>query len=496
MTATLVQSNTATNSTTVTSMTVTLPAGVTEGNLLVLLVGQGSNLGVIGPPSGWSVAYNKLGDGQPIGGAIFYRLVDAATAGQTSWTVTLSTKHTMTLAVQEWSAPNGWVAPDPLDQQTFQYVGSSTALDTGTSPALTNAPDLVVANLSYHTALQSLSGITAGYTLQSHVAAGTGVSLATLSRQETASGVTERCQATIGTATVQVSGLAAFSEAAPVGGGTTYDGAMAAVGGASGALAPTRILSPTTLTVTGSSASALAAQARLAGRVDATGQGNATLDPVVRGLQQAAMSAAGGAASALTGQARLSGLLVATGAGNADLKAAGSSLVVASAAAVAGAAAALAPTRLLAPPTMRVNGGGTADLVAEKRLVGLLTATAQGSATLTSQRLVRAAASAVAGGDARLAARLLLTALLDPATGGADAALLAERLGLANPTPVVLLATLLATLEATAALTPPLSATAALLTPLAATGSLQTDGPTATASLLTPSPTANAVLDG
>lgn len=210
-TFTIVQHQATAANGTATSLAATLPSGVKLGNLLIATVDEGSNLGTISAPSGWSSAYNTLGAAQPVGSAIFYKLVDASTAGQTSWTFTLSQAHSVTASVMEVNASNGWVSTT-LDKAVShdQTATSSTALSTGTSAATTNTSDFVVANFAIHSGSQSYSGLTSGYTLLDTAVDGSSVASSDAWATTSATG-TQHAAITASTAGYSVNGLAAFA---------------------------------------------------------------------------------------------------------------------------------------------------------------------------------------------------------------------------------------------------------------------------------------------
>lgn len=219
MAITLVQSNTTTSSSTVNSANATLSTAPTQGNLLIIWVGEGSNLGTITGPSGWSQVYNLLGGSQPIGSAMYYVKVDATIATQTSWTVSISAKHTLALGIAEFHAPNGWQTT-VLDQSATHdgSTATSTTLNSGTTAATSQADELVVANLAFHSGVQTVSGLTTGYSQIFNVASSSGVDICGAWLETSATGA-QNCQGTITTASYQISGIATFLPVA--GGGPT-----------------------------------------------------------------------------------------------------------------------------------------------------------------------------------------------------------------------------------------------------------------------------------
>jgi hypothetical protein len=215
---TIVQHAAVAASGTVTSQAITVPAGVQQGNLLVINAGEGSNLGTISPPSGWSTAYNVLGAQQPAGSAEFYKVVDSATAGQKSWTVTLSTAHSLTLSFMEINAAHGW-QPTVLDQakSNDQTGSSTTALSTGSTAVTTNSPDFVVANFAIHSGSQTWSALSSGYTQEDTAVDGTGVASMDAYAEPSASGA-QSASVTASSAGFSVNGIAAFAAVGGSGG--------------------------------------------------------------------------------------------------------------------------------------------------------------------------------------------------------------------------------------------------------------------------------------
>lgn len=199
---------------TVTSLAATLPTGVKQGDLLIASVGEGSNLGAIGAPSGWSTAYNTLGSGQPVGSAEFYDVVTSAQAGQTSWNFTLSAAHSLVVNLMEVSASNGWQSTVLDKAASNDQTGSNTtALSTGSTAATTNPNDFVVANFAVHSGAQTWSNLTSGYTSEDTATDGTGVSAMDAYVAKNATGV-QSAAVTASTAGYSVNGIAAFAAVA------------------------------------------------------------------------------------------------------------------------------------------------------------------------------------------------------------------------------------------------------------------------------------------
>src|ERR1700694_2416483 len=115
MTILRVQQNAVASTGMVTSQVITLPSGVTQGNLLVVSIETGikPTLPTIGAPDGsWTQAALNVPvtNAADIQVGLWYLVVDGPHAGGTSWTWTVSTLHSTLIAIQEWSASLGWPA--------------------------------------------------------------------------------------------------------------------------------------------------------------------------------------------------------------------------------------------------------------------------------------------------------------------------------------------------------------------------------------------------
>ncbi len=138
MTITRVQQNTVASSGMVTSQAITLPIGVTQGNLLVVAIETGihSVQPTITPPdASWvQAALNiPVTNAADIQTGLYFLLVDGIHAGGNSWTWTLSALHSTLLSIQEWSAPLGWPA-SPLDKTAVGNVASPSVTATTRVP--------------------------------------------------------------------------------------------------------------------------------------------------------------------------------------------------------------------------------------------------------------------------------------------------------------------------------------------------------------------------
>ena len=219
MSITRVQGNTAQNGGN-TTQAVTLGAGVTLGNLLVVAFACGSNNITITPPNAsWTqAALNQpSGSSATIETSLWYLVVDAGHAGQTSWTWTISTTHSMFLTMEEWSASTGWPA-NPVDASAVgDTAGSptqSTTIQSGTTGTTTQAEELWVASLAYKNGAQTESGITAGWTKD--LEATNSAHTMTMLYQVTSATGAAACQYTIGTAKYWAGCVVAFKDNAAV----------------------------------------------------------------------------------------------------------------------------------------------------------------------------------------------------------------------------------------------------------------------------------------
>src|SRR6266568_3190460 len=163
--------------------TITLPAGIRAGSLVVAGVSIGANATPITPPDGsWQrAAYLELAGGNSAENAIYYLLVDAAHAGQTSWTWTIPVSHTLNLYISEWRSTAGWPA-SPVDQVAVSSAveTSSTTMQSGTTNTTTQGNELWIAAVTYEQGLQTESNLTSGWTRDGDIGDDTNKSLVAL----------------------------------------------------------------------------------------------------------------------------------------------------------------------------------------------------------------------------------------------------------------------------------------------------------------------------
>ena len=172
-----VQGNTATAGS-VTSFAITLGAGVTLGNLVVVAIGVNKASDTItAPDSSWhQAAFNNPAGTNAPEIAIWYMIVDASHAGGTSWTWTLGTANASRSCIEEWHATNGWPA-SPVDStavgDTSGTPTAATVIDSGTGPTTTQAEELWIGALIYRTGPLTESSLTAGWTSDLEAQTGT-----------------------------------------------------------------------------------------------------------------------------------------------------------------------------------------------------------------------------------------------------------------------------------------------------------------------------------
>ncbi|HTJ49432.1 MAG TPA: hypothetical protein VL443_08280 [Cyclobacteriaceae bacterium] len=199
-----IQSNETNSTTTVTSQTITLPSGISQNNLVVASIAVGSNNTTVTGPTGWTqVRVNQpAGASATIQTSIWYLVVGAGQAGQTSWTWTLNASHSAYACIEEWNATHGWPT-NPVDQSAIGDTAAtpitSTTITSGTTATTVQANELWIASLAYKNSAQTENAVTTGWTsdLESTLAANNTMTM--LSRVTTSIG-TASCQYTISSA--------------------------------------------------------------------------------------------------------------------------------------------------------------------------------------------------------------------------------------------------------------------------------------------------------
>jgi hypothetical protein len=225
MTITRVQGNSVNSSGSVSSQAVTLPSGVTLGNLIVASVATGSNNTTFTGPSGWTQAVinQPAGASATIETSIWYLVVAAGQVGQTSFTWTLSASHSAYICISEWSSTTGWQA-SPVDVAVVgDTAGSPTTATTivsGTTSATAQASELWIASLAYKGSAQSETSITSGWTKDLESTLASNNTMTMLYQVASATGAAA-CQYSIGSAQFWAGVVATFMPASAGGGGAT-----------------------------------------------------------------------------------------------------------------------------------------------------------------------------------------------------------------------------------------------------------------------------------
>lgn len=147
--------------TTSTSNSVTMSAGVTQGNLLIAGIATAAVGQTWTPPSGWTSVGN-VSQGTAIETAMYYIVVTAGLAGTTSFSFSYTVSSNSSLFVAEWSSTSGWQA-SPLDQSTTASSAATTTISSGTTPTTTQASELWTASMGYVNSPQTESGLTSGW---------------------------------------------------------------------------------------------------------------------------------------------------------------------------------------------------------------------------------------------------------------------------------------------------------------------------------------------
>lgn len=151
-----------TTSTTGTSATATTSSGVTTGNLLVVTVAVGTNVGTVTPPSGWAQAGPTESVTSELQLQMYYLVV--STGGGTSFAFSWSGSHSFGWTIDEWNSSTGWAA-SPVDSSAGGvHTSQSTAVSCGSPAATVDASELWYGVLAWASSGQTLSGVTSGWT--------------------------------------------------------------------------------------------------------------------------------------------------------------------------------------------------------------------------------------------------------------------------------------------------------------------------------------------
>ena len=215
---TSVQANSIASSGSVTSLAVTLGSGITQGNLLAACFGFNSTATTITPPDGsWAQAGPTEAAGSTFPtGSLWYLAVDAAHAGQTSFTWTISTAHAAMLTIREWNSSAGW-ASSPLDAAGGQTTTvAATAMPSGTTSTSTvQASELAVAIFGWHFVTGDTdTGLTAGWTQGNLVQGATTTTAIREAYSSLTAAGTQQASETLSTARINVGVIATFLPAA------------------------------------------------------------------------------------------------------------------------------------------------------------------------------------------------------------------------------------------------------------------------------------------
>jgi hypothetical protein len=220
MSISLVQSNQANSpNSTSTTQAVTLGSGITQGNLVVAAVACGNNATTITGPSGWTQAIinQPAGASALIETSIWYMVVTGGHAGETSWTWTFASAHSLFVCIEEWSSTTGWMA-SPVDQtvqgDTAGSPTTSTTPASGTTSTTLEAVELWIGSIAYKGSAQSETSITSGWTkdVESTLAA---ANTMTMLYQVAAATGTAGVQYTIGSGQFWAGVAATFKPAIP-----------------------------------------------------------------------------------------------------------------------------------------------------------------------------------------------------------------------------------------------------------------------------------------
>ncbi len=145
------------------SITLTLPSGITPGNLIVAcLVARNAGITVT-PPARWAQAGTGAMLSGTLGAQIFCLVATSADAGLTSFTFGYSSSVGQLGTIREWNSTSGWLAA-PVDQVSAIPAYNSATVQTGTTGTTAQASELAVAVLAWISDALSESGLTAGYT--------------------------------------------------------------------------------------------------------------------------------------------------------------------------------------------------------------------------------------------------------------------------------------------------------------------------------------------
>lgn len=246
MSITIVQSQASDVTSNTTTISATLPAATTAGNLIVAsVVWHGTSAGVISAPAGWTQAWTSTGSGVQVHTQFYW--LDTA-GGHTSFTFTWnSTANGVCAALYELHAANGWAAT-PLDGSASNFSSSNTTTETsGTTAATTSASEIAIASFSNgaNTLATNWTAPTNGYTSDLFIAesgATSQVDLQTSYKILTATGAGQSTGFTVASTAKYSAGIGTYAEAAG-GSPIALSGTLPSGGALTGALTVTRAIS-------------------------------------------------------------------------------------------------------------------------------------------------------------------------------------------------------------------------------------------------------------
>jgi hypothetical protein len=201
-----------------TTGTATFGAGVTNGNLLVARVAIASGNQTYNTPTGWTLAA-QANTGTQCCTAIFFTIVGSGNSfgGTTAFAFSWGATHSFGIEIEEWNSSTGWQA-SPLDKvASVNGSVTSTALDSGTTATTTQAVELWVAAWVYKSGVQTITGITSGWTEDDNSASSTNVGQDSLSQVVSSTGAA-RAQGTLTTTAISSGAIATFIPASVVAG--------------------------------------------------------------------------------------------------------------------------------------------------------------------------------------------------------------------------------------------------------------------------------------
>jgi hypothetical protein len=198
---------------------VSLPTGLTTGDLVVAEITTRGGSTTVTPPSGWAQAGPAPSYPGTIDTQLYYTVVSSGQAGQTSWNFSLSSSQAWAYTVREWNSSTGWNS-SPLDASASAVSGNgsgsgqSTTVSTGNTGTTAQASELWVGALGWDSQGQSESGLTSGWTQGAFGSAGGTISDREAYEVATTTG-TAHVQETLSAAEYSTGVVATFEAASP-----------------------------------------------------------------------------------------------------------------------------------------------------------------------------------------------------------------------------------------------------------------------------------------